>query len=197
MPCAYTTRALREAGRDVVTLPPTEQSLEEALRSDGSTPLGGWSLGAHLLLTAMGRRDPRLKDRQITLVSPFPAFPLEARRGGKSPLTSVKLLRRRMRADAAAALADFRTRAGILGEVDGTALPYSAAELDAGFAFLESLTGPDSPDLTCITLLGGETDALMDYASPEVGLPGLRVIAGAGHDLREFIPSLHPADAAR
>lgn len=190
IPPARSETALTEAGVRARVLPPTTDTLEAALNSPAGTPLGGWSLGAHLLLAAITRRDPRTAGRRITLVAPFRAFPAEAGTGGRAPLTAVRHLRRMMRRDPLAALADFQTRAGIAAPPPAS-LPYSAEELDAGFPALENTAPIPAPDASdTLVLLAGETDALTDYRVAAAGLPGLRLLPGAGHDLRDFIPAL-------
>lgn len=180
-------RALPAA--DITVLPPTRRSLDAVLDAPDDIALGGWSLGAHLLLRAWldGRLAP---GRRVRLVCPFLAFPAEAGQGGRVAATQVKFLRRWLRTDPLAALADFHRRAG-LALPTPTALPYSSEELAEGLEILESsapVAGPTfhlSPG-TC-HLFAGALDPLVDSDRLAQLIPGLTVLPGAGHDLADFV----------
>lgn len=170
-----------------IVRPPTPAALELALNSPAGTPLAGWSLGAHLLLRALAAGDPRTAGRQLTLVCPFVAFPVEADRGGRIPLPAVKFLRKWVRRAPAEALADFYTRAG-LRLTSPPAAPYPPEELEAGFAFLEDPVGfdPAKIDAHQVILLLGARDPLIDATRIASLMPGARVLPDAGHDLNDY-----------
>ncbi len=179
-------------GADIVVEAPTPEALTRALATPAGVVLGGWSLGAHLLLRAA--LDGRMgAERRIVLVCPFPAFPAEAGQGGRVVATQLKFLRRRMRTDALAALEDFHRRAG-LDLPPPTELPYPAEELAAGLDILAdpspvSLPGAGSDRLLppSALLLGGARDPLVDNDLLARLLPGLTVLPDAGHDLASFV----------
>lgn len=183
-----TDAALARRGPGAPTLPPTAEALRLALESPAGTPLLGWSLGAHLLLRALAAGDPRLAGRRVTLVCPFVAFPSEAGAGGRVPLTAVKYLRKWLRRDPSAALTDFHHRAG-LPAAPLAAPPYPIEALDAGFTWLESLETPAFPTSpgAAVAVWLGERDPLLDATRLKALLPGASVLAGAGHDIRDFV----------
>lgn len=195
-PEAVRARLLRAYPGDAVeVLSPCAASVLAALETPVGVSLGGWSLGAHLLWRAM-REAPPPPGRKITLVCPFAAFPAEAGQGGRVAVTRVKFLRRWLRSDPAAALADFYQRAGLaLDAPEG--LPYAPAELAEGLDCLESvlpLPGGAPGFTSCsLRLFAGECDPLLDSRRLREVLPGLTVIPGAGHDLADFVREIAPA----
>jgi hypothetical protein len=92
-----------------------------------------WSLGAHLILEA-GARGVKLPAK-VLLFAPFTSFCAEHGACGRIPETQVKWLRRWLETEPAAALADFRKRAG-LTPMTGTELPYALEYLLAGLDVL-------------------------------------------------------------
>lgn len=172
-------------------LPPTPASLRRLLAAPGDVALGGWSLGARLLLDAFAAGDIA-PGRPVTLLRPFLAFPSEAGQGGRVSATQVKFLRRRLAKEPLAALADFYRRAG-LDIPPPDALPYPLPDLDAGLALLADPTPVSGFQLPeSVELLGGETDPLTDNARLRELLPGLKIIPGAGHDVGATPPSHDP-----
>lgn len=188
-------RALPAA--DITVLPPTRRSLDAVLDAPDDIALGGWSLGAHLLLRAWldGRLAP---GRRVRLVCPFLAFPAEAGQGGRVAATQVKFLRRWLRTDPLAALADFHRRAG-LALPTPTALPYSSEELAEGLEILSESAPLQQPAMAgsppsaaarnprSAILFAGARDPLVDSDRLAQLIPGLTVLPGAGHDLADFV----------
>lgn len=186
---ASVAKRLEAAGIRAEVLPPAGASLARLLETPEGATLGGWSLGARLLLDALAAgRIPA--GRRLILVCPFLAFPAEAGQGGRVSATQVKFLRRWLSKDPAAALADFRRRAGIR-ENDAESPPYSMEELEDGLRVLETPVAVPPPALTGDkTLFAGADDPLLDSGKLASLLPGLRVVAGTGHDLSDFVKSI-------
>lgn len=195
-PEAVRERLLRAYPGDAVgVLPPCAASVVAALQAPAGVSLGGWSLGAHLLWRAMPEGSPAA-GRKVTLVCPFAAFPAEAGQGGRVAATRVRFLRRWLRSDPTAALADFYQRAGLALPAP-VGLPYAPAELAEGLDYLESvvpLTGATarfaSPSLR---LFAGACDPLLDSRRLREVLPGLTMVPGAGHDLADFVREIASA----
>lgn len=150
-----------------------------------ATRVVGYSLGSWLLLDAAARGIFSFEN--TTLYAPFLAFPREAGKGGNVSATQVKFLRRWLKKDPSAAIADFYARAGIslAPPVAGT-LPYDADALDEGLRILleEKLDGlPDSAKNWEIVL--GEKDALLDAQTVAKTFSPARVnlIPAGTHDL--------------
>ena len=175
---------------EITVLTPTRANLDKILASPAEVALGGWSLGARLLLEAVLAGDPGTAGRSsITLVAPFLAFPSEAGQGGRASATQVKFLRRRLAKEPGAALVDFYQRAGL--DLPAPAdLPYPLADLLEGLDLLasaEPLAQSAIGNLQSAILLAGANDPLMDNTRLAELLPGLRILPGAGHDLADFV----------
>lgn len=149
-----------------------------------------WSLGAHLVLEA-GARGVRFPAK-VLLFAPFTSFCAEHGLCGKHSETQVKWLRRWIEADAPAALADFRSRAG-LSPTSSADLPYEKQYLVAG---LDLLAQPAGISLITFGRQGlpvgweayvGDQDALLNPAGVCQSVVGCHIIEGLGHDLREFL----------
>lgn len=181
---------------EITVLPPTRGNLDALLASPAEVAIGGWSLGARLILEALVAGNPGVAGRSpITLVAPFLAFPSEAGQGGRASATQVKFLRRRLAKEPGAALADFYQRAGI-ALPEPTELPYPLADLLAGLDLLADATPlpiPAAGELTLppgVVSLAGARDPLTDNTRLAELLPGLRVLPKAGHDLGDFVGEL-------
>ena len=183
-------------GADITVLPPTRENLEHALASPKETALGGWSLGARLLLEEASKGHPGLGGRPaVTLVCPFLAFPSEAGQGGRVTTTQVKFLRRWLGKDPTAALGDFYQRAG-LNLPAPVAPPYPVADLDAGLDLLADPTPVELPSSTfpgrvSFRFFAGENDPLVNNTRLAELLPGLKIVSGAGHDLADFVREIN------
>lgn len=181
---------------EIIVLTPTRANLDAALASPAEVALGGWSLGARLILEAVMAETPGATGRSpITLVAPFLAFPSEAGQGGRASATQVKFLRRRLAKEPGAALADFYQRAGLdLPEPAGR--PYPPDDLLEGLDTLADMAPlPVPADSTFrpapgTVLLGGARDPLVDNTRLAELLPGLRILPDAGHDLADFVEEI-------
>lgn len=169
-----------------------------------------WSLGAWRVLEAASRgvEFPGM----VLLLAPFVAFPAEAGLGGKCSATQVKFLRRWLRRDPLAAIADFHRRAGLSGSVARAArphadnqtgdeargtpaphLPYVLSDLIEG---LDRLAGDAPPGLREFAASGlprnwqafiGDADPLLDAGAVRCSLPGCVRTRRAGHDIVELL----------
>lgn len=170
-----------------VLYPPVVGAAEHLVGCDAVV---GWSLGAHLLLEA-GARGVRLPAKAL-LFAPFTSFCAEHGSCGRVSETQVRWLRRWLDTDPAAALADFRQRAG-LAPAPTAALPYEPEHLRAG---LDLLAQPAGLALVTFGRQGlpagweayvGEQDALLHPEGVAQAIVGCRTVEGVGHDLRSFL----------
>ena len=137
--------------------------------------LGGYSLGALLLLGARGWVAERWA--RVGLLAPIWAFPAEAGRGGLVPRAHLDALSRRVRRDPEKACSDFREWAG-LGSAQGES--GSPETLSWGLEQLASrATEPGMPESWRAFV--GDRDLLLDAPALGRETPGLRVVGGAGH----------------
>ena len=112
--------------------------------------------------------------------------------GGRASETQVKWLRRWLDADPAAALADFRRRAGLAPALTAD-LPYEIEYLRAG---LDLLAQPAGISLVTFGRQGlpagweayvGEQDKLLNPTGVGEAIVGCQTVEGLGHDLRTFL----------
>lgn len=158
--------------------------------TSGCDALVAWSLGAHLALEAASR-GVRLPSKTM-LIAPFTSFCREHGACGKVSETQVRYLRRWMESDPAAALADFRSRAG-LPPADSPGLPYPSDELLAG---LDVLAQPAGVSLVSFARGGlpagweayvGDRDPLLEASGVCESVLGCHIVEDAGHALRDFL----------
>ena len=156
----------------------------------GAARVVGYSLGAWLLLDAAARGVSF--SGSVELYAPFLAFPREAGAGGRVSATQVKFLRRWMKKDPVAAIADFYARAGLSfsAPASADALPYEADALDEGLRILaeEKIDAvPVVAENWKIVL--GENDALLDArAVAEIFSKNVvRIVPGGTHDLLTLV----------
>ena len=163
----------------VASVPGWARVLEEI---DGVDVLIGYSLGAFLL---MGRLDLCDKAKRTILLAPFEDFRSESDRGGKVKRGQLSYLLKWLDRDSCAAGTDFRERAGI-SETMSECYRFSAVELKWGIEYLmtESVELGTAGRFECYF---GSEDALLDTYYFENTYPGIRVIEGTGHDLRELL----------
>lgn len=149
-----------------------------------------WSLGAHLVLEAAARgvRFPS----KVLLFAPFTSFCAEHSSAGRCAEAQVRWLRRWLGTDSAAALADFRRRAGLPPAPDDS-LPYEKEHLEAG---LDLLAQPAGISLVSFGRQGlypgweayvGEKDLLLNPEGVCQAVVGCQIVEDVGHDLREFL----------
>jgi hypothetical protein len=170
-----------------VIYPPVVGAAENLVGCDAVV---GWSLGAHLWLEA-GARGVKLPPKAL-LFAPFTSFCAEHGSGGRVSETQVKWLRRWLDTDPAAALADFRRRAGLVPATSAD-LPYEIEHLRSG---LDLLAQPAGVALITFGRQGlpagweayvGDQDALLIPAGVCEAVAGCQTVAGLGHDLRTFL----------
>lgn len=155
-------------GAEHTATDPGPAAVEEALASDAAI-LGGYSFGAHLLLTL---DDPRPR----VLLAPFADLKRESALGGAVATTQIRHLRRWLQRDPLAAVADFHARIGT---------PPPAADdfpehLDWG---LERMLAPGTPPAALPTgsvAVAGCRDPLLDPQALARVLPSLH-LTDAGH----------------
>lgn len=149
---------------------PGPGSLDRALASSADA-LGGFSLGAHLLLRAADPR-PRI------LLAPFVDLKREAALGGAVATTQIRHLARWLRRDRAAALADFHARIGLDDAPDCSGL--SGEDLAWGLEQMLA-AGPAPGHLPeGSAVLAGKSDPLLDPDALARALPMTRFL-GVGH----------------
>ena len=161
----------------------------------GARRVVGYSLGAFLLLEASARGEFFCED--VSLCAPFLAFPREAGAGGRVSATQVKFLRRWLKKDAPAALADFYARAGLLFPPPAS-LPYCIEDLDAGLEILAAAGLGDVPaGARSWKVFLGEDDALIDARAVAATFPEnpVRLVSSATHDLRSLLGAVASAGA--
>ena len=156
----------------------------------GCDAIIAWSLGAHLILEA-GARGVKLPAK-VLLFAPFTSFCAEHGACGRIPETQVKWLCRWLETEPAAALDDFRKRAG-LAPMIGTELPYALEYLLAG---LDVLIQPAGISLVTFGRQGlptgweayvGEKDTLLNPEGVCQAILGCHIGEGLGHNLHEFL----------
>lgn len=164
-----------------VVVPPSEDALSRLEAEGGFAVVGGYSLGAHLLLAQAARASALAA--QVVLLAPIFGFAREDGLGGLSGRTHVRYLRRWLRVDPAAALRDFYLRAGLDIPIENE--PETDG-LDWGLEVLErSRVEPPAPEgwqLYC-----GDVDDLLDAATLRAMSPGLVTVPGAGHHPGELL----------
>lgn len=161
----------------------------------GARRVVGYSLGAFLLLEASARGEFFCED--VSLCAPFLAFPREAGAGGRVSATQVKFLRRWLKKDAPAALADFYARAG-LSFPPPASLPYCIENLDTGLEILAAAGLGDVPaGARSWKVFLGEDDALIDARDVAATFPEnpVRLVSSATHDLRSLLGAVASAGA--
>lgn len=156
----------------------------------GAARVVGYSLGAWLLLDAAARGVSF--SGSVELYAPFLAFPREAGAGGRVSATQVKFLRRWIKKDPVAAIADFYARAGLSfsASASADALPYEAVALDEGLRILaeEKIDAvPVVAENWKIVL--GENDALLDARAVAESFSKnvVRIVPGGTHDLLTLV----------
>ncbi len=152
----------------------------------------GYSLGAHLLLSAGS-----ISSAQIALLAPFLGFPAEAGQGGRVAAAQVKYLARWLQRDRPAALADFYHRANLpISAAPGAADAAGAiatADLLWGLELLAQTTPAPRQLLVDVTnwpAFCGSNDPLIDGMNLRASLPQLEIIPGAGHEPRPLLEAL-------
>ncbi len=132
--------------------------------------LGGFSLGAHLLLNI---DDPRPR----ILLAPFVDLKSEAGLGGAVARTQLRQQLRWLKRDSRAAVADFQARIGFEAPSEE---PHNVAALAWG---LEKMLAPgETPSAwpTGTLAIAGRSDPLLDVDALARALPALHIV-DAGH----------------
>lgn len=138
--------------------------------------IAGYSLGSLLLLKNVERAQ-RLG--RVALLAPIFAFTQEKNKGGQVPLAQLRQLRRWLKNDPRAALADFYQRAGLAlsaehpSTTDLTKLLWGLERLE-----LDEVS-PTLPPSWCAWC--GEADPLLNAVRLHGMAPGIIVVPGAGH----------------
>lgn len=160
-----------------VYVEPGPEAWEKLEKAGPVDALGGYSLGAQLLLENPTRASGL--SAKIGLFAPIFAFAQEAGLGGKIPRTQVRYLSRWLRREREAALADFYSRTG-LDVSASSSNEISPATLEWGLSRLEtSEVKPPAPGhwkLYC-----GTADALLDSARLAQIDPVVNLVPGATH----------------
>ena len=160
-------------------MPASPAALAAAMASSADV-LGGFSLGASLLLHAT---DPRPR----FLLAPFADLKKEAGLGGAVATAQLRQQLRWVRRDAAAAVADFRTRIGA-----EPAAPGETHDLPALVWGLEHMLAPGSRPAGLPAgsfAVAGARDPLFDTARLARAIPGLRIV-DAGHQMHPLLAEI-------
>lgn len=160
---------------------------ENAAKLSGAPRVVGYSLGAWLLLDASSRGE--FSCGNVTLCAPFLAFPREAGQGGRVSATQVKFLRRWLKKDSVAALADFYARTGLSFPPLETP-PYRIEDLDTGLELLASAdVGAVPAAAENWEIVVGGNDALLDAArvAETFSRNPVRIVPAGTHDLRTLL----------
>lgn len=170
---------------------PTREGRDRLLAS-GVDRLGGYSLGAWLLLEAAGCERPPAQP--VVLLAPFLAFPAESGRGGRVRKAQLRVVSRGLASDPCATVRDFARRAELTLPPIRTPL---VAELAEGLECLQnpglqSLPGGASSWKAFI----GAADTLVDAEALAAHWPGLRIVGGAGHDPDALLSALAAEEAS-
>jgi hypothetical protein len=172
-----------------VLLAPVAGAAEAAADCDAVV---AWSLGARRLLE-LAARGGRPFPPKVLLLAPFTSFCSEDGACGKVSRTQVRWLRRQLRQDPFAALADFRARAGLPPSPLADELPYAPDLMEEG---LDRLEEPAGAGLVTFARRGlpsgweayvGDRDPLLDAAGVADALKGCAIVEGAGHALADFL----------
>ena len=168
VPADWLADAAREALPDFhhLAVPPSDTATTEASASSAHI-LGGFSLGAHLLLTM---NDPRPR----ILLAPFVDLKSEAALGGAVATTQLRQQLRWLKRDPRAAVTDFRAR--IAFEAPDAEDAHDIAALAWG---LEQMLAPGQPPSAWPTgtfAIAGRRDPLLDVDALARALPALHVV---------------------
>lgn len=148
---------------------PAHDAVDRALASDADM-LGGFSLGAHLLLAIADQR-PRI------LLAPFADLKAEAGLGGAVETVRIRKLQRMLRRDIQSAVTDFHTRIGVEpppAEHDHEALAWGLERM------LEPGCTPPALPAQSICI-AGEQDPLLDVPVLTAVIPSIRIIPAPHH----------------
>lgn len=176
-------------GAQHVLLAPVAGAAEAAADCDAVV---AWSLGARRFLELAAQGGRRFPAR-VLLLAPFTSFCLEDGGCGKMSRTHLRVLRRQLRQDPFAALADFRQRAGLNAAGSSDVLPYALELLEEGLDVLEA---PAGAGLVTMGRRGlpsgweafvGDHDPLLHAAGVVDALTGCTVVKQAGHALADFL----------
>jgi len=151
-----------------------------------------WSLGARRFLE-LAARGGRPFPARVLLLAPFTSFCSEDGACGKASRTQVRWLRRQLRQDPLAALADFRSRAGLPPTPLPDELPYALDLMEEG---LDRLEEPAPAGLIVFARQGlpegweayvGDRDPLLKAEGVADALKGCAIVEGAGHAVADFL----------
>jgi hypothetical protein len=166
--------ALPEYEHSAIT--PDAEAVFSALQSEADI-LGGFSFGAHLLLSI---DDPRPR----ILLAPFVDLKSEAGLGGAVATTQIKHLLRWLKRDPVAAIADYHHRIGTSPPPQPD--PHDIPKLAWGLEQMLALT-PVSGRLPSGSIaVAGKNDPLLDTETLKKNLPCLQVI-DCGHQLQPLL----------
>jgi len=155
---------------------PDPQAITKALASKAGI-LGGFSFGAHLLLSLIDPR-PRI------LLAPFVDLKKESCLGGAIPTTQLRQQLRWLKRDPQAAIADFRKRIEA-----GSPSNEEKHHLDHLAWGLEKMLSPSLPPVLLSpgsVAVAGNLDPLLDAAVLQQALPQLHRI-DSGHQLKPLL----------
>jgi hypothetical protein len=151
-----------------------------ALNAEKFDALGGYSLGALWLLRQAGSIPPKIP---VVLLAPILALAAEHRCGGRVALAQLRLQRRRLRTQPAAAIADFFQRTGLSDlAASSEVASWNATrttELEEELGWLEDWRVAPPP--AHWTGFAGDHDPLLDMDGLKKHWPSLQVVAKAGH----------------
>jgi hypothetical protein len=148
-------------------------AVEDVTRAGAFDLIGGYSLGALLLLAAK-------PSAPAVLLAPIFGFPQEAGKGGRIAQAQIKFLSRWLRRAPLEALVDFYVRAGLETDHPAAINPVDLERLQWGLAQLETVTVPPRLPLGWSAWCGAQ-DSLLDAKLIKTLVPETQIVAGATH----------------
>lgn len=154
------------------------------VRSVSADIVGGYSLGALLLLSAADETWP--VTLPLVAVAPFLAFDAEVGLGGTTAAATREMMRGKFDRNPSGMLRLFQRVAGIEALITDP-LPYAVDELAWGLDALGTLRA-NSATVRRARCYMGANDRMLSSEQLLLHIPSLRLVDQAGHDFRQLLP---------
>lgn len=155
--------------------------LELERKSEEATVIG-YSLGAFLLLGYPGLAK---KFKRTLFLAPFEDFKIESGRGGKVRLGQLAFLRRWLKVDKAAAMVDFKNRAGFLDCTEDVEELFEDDLIWGIDRLINDSLGERA--IAAHECWIGAADALLNANQLKRRYPNINLVPGVGHDIGELL----------